>query len=220
MTTEYSRLSNIHNFDSTNFHMYNADTMDDRHKQEPEDIETVLEDEVSGEEFEVEEIEAAGAQKIKKLRDALKVCEEEKSKHLDDLQRARADFLNSKRRLEEQLERDRERITNKMLEELLPLIDSFDTALSDTAALDRADDKWRSGITAIHNQLMSFLKSNKVEEIETLGKPFNPHEHEAIANTPVTDHTQADTVVAVLQKGFKRNDAIIRPAKVAVGILA
>lgn len=220
MTTNSICLSKLNIFDSTKKHMYNADTMVDRHKQEPEEVEMIEDEETTGEELEVEEIEAEGAKKMKHLRDSLKACEAEKIQYLEDLQRSRADFLNSKRRLEEQFERDRERVIDRLLTDLLPLIDSFDTAMSDAAALERMDEKWRSGITAIHNQLMSFLKSNKVEEIATLGKPFDPHEHEAIANTPVTSASQADTVVAVLQKGFKRGDTIIRPAKVAVGITA
>lgn len=191
--------------------------MVDRHKHEPEDAEIIDELVEEGETLEVEEVEAYEGGKIKKLRDSLKACEAEKMKSLEDLQRSRADFLNSKRRLEEQLERDRERIIERMIIDLIPLVDSFDTALSNPQALDELTPTWRAGIEAIHGQLKSYLKSNHVEEINPLGSTFDPHEHEAVSNVPTTEKKQIDTVIAVLQKGFKRKDVVIRPAKVAVG---
>lgn len=191
--------------------------MVDTHKQEPEEMDFIPEEIEAGDEPDIEDIEAQSAEKMKKLRDSLKASEAEKMKALEDLQRARADFLNSKRRLEEQLARDRERIIERMIIDLLPLVDSFEAAQANKELWEKIDPIQRTGIEGIYAQLMSYLKSNNVEVIETLGKHFSPHEHEAVANVPVTDEAQRDTVIAVLQKGFKRNDVIIRPAKVAVG---
>ncbi len=102
--------------------------------------------------------------------------------------------------------------------ELLTLVDSFDTAMVDKALLDTIDERWRVGIEAIHTKLISILKSNNVEPIDPHGEAFNPEEHEAVSNSPVTDDAHVDTIVAVLQKGFKRkNGTIIRPARVVVG---
>lgn len=191
--------------------------MVDTHKQEPEETDFIPEEIEAGDEPDIEDIEAQSTEKMKKLRDSLKASEAEKMKALEDLQRARADFLNSKRRLEEQLARDRERIIERMIIDLLPLVDSFEAAQANKELWEKIDPIQRTGIEGIYAQLMSYLKSNNVEVIETLGKHFSPHEHEAVANVPVTDEAQRDTVIAVLQKGFKRNDVIIRPAKVAVG---
>ena len=163
-----------------------------------------------------EEEELLG-EKLKALRAKLALCEEEKRKHLEDLNRARADFLNGKRRLEEQLARDKERATDKMLVDLLTLMDSFDTAMADKTLWNTIDARWRVGVEAIQAKLVSILKGNGVVPLDPIGLPFNPEEHEAVSNSPVEDDAQVDTIVAVLQKGFKRNDTVIRPARVVVG---
>jgi molecular chaperone GrpE len=162
-------------------------------------------------EMEAGEEEASYSKKIKDLRDKLVTCEEEKRQHLEDLSRARADFLNSKKRNEEQLVRDRERITERHIENLLPLADSFEMAMRDPAWA-AADPKWRAGIEGIHTQLMNILKSNNVEVLDPLGKEFDPYEHEALMDTG-----NGSTVSNVIQRGYKIGDRVLRPAKVAVG---
>ncbi len=180
-------------------------------------------DEVSQEgsdiaESEIEEIEGKVDDKLKSLKTKLKKSEEERVKLLEDLQRTKADFLNSKRRLEEQSLRNNERVTERILIDLLPLLDSFETALGDTEALERLDPNWKTGIQGIYSLFTNFLRTNGIVEIESEGKHFSPHEHEAISNIPVTDAAQIDKVISVLQKGYKRNDVVLRPAKVTVGV--
>ena len=162
---------------------------------------------------EIEDIEEATGEKLSKLRHKLKEAEEAKRQALEDLQRTKADFLNSRKRLEEQLERDRERITLRHIEELLPLKDSFDMATQDPA-WQEADEKWRRGVEGIYTQLSGLLKNYGVTEIEAEGLPFNPHEHEA-----VSQEGEGQTVIRILQKGYKRGEVIVRPARVAVGSL-
>src|SRR5690606_19600211 len=116
------------NFDTTSFSRYNAPAMKENENHNS-DEETVLEEETDDSfEPELEDIEEAAGDKLKKLRDKLKACDEDKRQILEELQRSKADFLNSRKRLENQLERDRERITTGHIEELLPLKDSFDIA--------------------------------------------------------------------------------------------
>jgi molecular chaperone GrpE len=184
-----------------------------KEEKNPHSEEEMVLEEENGETHEpdLEEIEERAEDKLKLLREKLQAADEEKRQLLEDLQRAKADFLNSRKRLEEQLERDRERITIKHLEEILPLKDSFDMAMQDPV-WNEADEKWRKGVEGIHAQLANVLKSNGITEIEAEGKEFNPYEHEAVSH-----EGDGDTVVAVLQKGYKKGDTIIRPAKVAVG---
>lgn len=190
--------------------------MDDKDDiQLEEAVHDVLPEETS--EPEIDESEGRMEDKIKSLKAKLKESEDARTELLEDLQRTKADFLNSKRRIEEQSARNNERTTERLLTDLLPLIDSFDTAMSDKEMLGRLDPKWKSGMEGIHGLLINFLKSYGVTEIETEGKHFSPHEHEAISNVPVTDAKQVDTVITVLQKGFKRNNTVLRPAKVTVG---
>ena len=178
--------------------------------------EIVVENETPQDDIELDEEEGILSDKLKLLKQKLSACEEEKRGHLEELQRTRADFLNSKRRIEEQAQREKERAKDKILIELLTLVDSFDTAMADKEVWESVDVKWRSGIEAIQSKLQSILTAQYITPIDSVGKQFNPEEHEAVSSTQVDD-AHVDTVIAVLQKGFKRGDTIIRPARVVVG---
>lgn len=192
--------------------MYNASAMLDKDKKYDGENEFVPEtNESTHNDVELEEEESTSSDKIKSLRKKLEASEKERQGYLEDLQRTKADFLNSKRRLEEQLLRDRERITERHMEELLPLADSFEMAMKDSS-WEEADEKWRKGVEGIHQQLMNIFKTNGVEVLNPLGKEFNPYEHEAL-----TDSGTNTIIADVIQKGYKIGERIIRPAKVAVG---
>lgn len=194
----------------------------DKKEQEAEleiELETTGEDNVI--EPELDDIEATSSNKMKDLRDKLKTCEAEKRDQLEQTQRAKADFLNARKRLEEERVRDRERMIEGHVIELLPLYDSFSMAMSNQAAWEAIDKNWRVGVEGIFAQLQSLLQSYHVTTINPLGANFDPIEHEAVGSESVTDSTQHDTVIKVIQPGFKRikdsNTVIIRPARVIVG---
>ena len=169
-----------------------------KHDEElQDDIDFTNEDSVSIDP-ELEEVDEQSLDKIKKLRADLKVCHEERQSIQEELQRNRADFLNARKRQEEQLGRDRERITIKHIEELLPIVDSFDMAINDPK-WPSADPVWRKGMEGVYAQLMAVLKSYDVTAISPLGETFNPHEHEAL-----TDSNSNDIIAGVMQKGSKR----------------
>tara|TARA_B100000745_G_scaffold69298_1_gene41290 strand:+ start:1965 stop:2567 length:603 start_codon:yes stop_codon:yes gene_type:complete len=184
-----------------------------------DDIELTGED--NAVEPELEEIEGNSNAKVKKLRDKLKECEAEKMEHLENLQRVKAEFLNSKKRLEEERLKDKERAVNDQIEKLLPLCDSFHMAMANKEAWDAVDAQWRSGIEGIHAQLHSILSSYNVSEVSPLGEEFDPQQHEAMGNAPVTEETENGKVVQVIQNGFVRTtpqgDVLLRPARVIVG---
>lgn len=208
-----SRLRFSTFFDSNKNCLYNARAMKDTHEKHDDDV-TVLDEAYSDDaDLELADEEAKNSDKIKALRAKLKDCETEKMQYLEDLQRAKADFLNSKRRLEEQFKTDRERIVERIIEDFLPLIDSFETALTQKGVVE---GNWEKGIIAIHNQFIAILKNYNITEIEAAGKVFNPHEHEAVQSLEGTKNEPPDTILQVLQKGYKRGDTIIRPAKVVI----
>lgn len=190
--------------------------VDTHNKDEVEEIVTEDDTVPQDTDIDLEDEEEQLGDKLKSMRKKLVACEADKQKYLEDLQRTRADFLNSRRRLEEQVARDKERATDKILVELLTLADSFDIAMSDKEWAS-VDAKWRSGVEAIQATLASLLRQYQVVSEDPVGTPFNPEEHEAVLNTPVTDKAQIDTIIAVLQKGYRRGDHIIRPARVVVG---
>jgi molecular chaperone GrpE len=194
--------------------MYNAPAMVDKNELHDDDI--VLEDEqddAQDQDLELEAEEELTNEKFKKLRQKLKDSESEKMAALEEQGRIRADFLNGKRRLEEQFKTDKERIIDRVVEDFLPLIDSFETAL---AHAQNETGEWKKGIEVMYGQFLSILRGYDITEIETEGKPFNPHEHEAVTARKGSEGEAADTVIQVLQKGYKRGDSIIRPAKVVI----
>lgn len=180
-------------------------------KKDEEQLET------SPEDLELEDLEERAEDKAKSLRAKLKSCDEEKRKILEDLQRTKADFLNSRRRIEEQATRNTERAIDDFIVALLPIVDSFDMAMADKKVWESADESWRKGIEAIQAQVHSLLKAYNVEQIGTEGEHFDPERHEAVSNTPVDEEDAVDTVIQIFQKGYGRNGHIIRTAKVTVG---
>ncbi len=184
-----------------------------------DDIESVDEEEHA--DTELEDIEENSTDTIKKLKAKLKQCEGEKMEYLENLQRAKAEFLNGKRRLEEERGRDKERAITTQIEKLIPLCDSFQMALRDTKGMEASDANWRTGIEGIYTQLQSLLSSYNVHEINPVGEVFNPNVHEAMTTVPLTDSDKNNTVISVIQNGYVRTlgegTELIRPARVTVG---
>ncbi|MEZ4104585.1 MAG: nucleotide exchange factor GrpE [Candidatus Paceibacterota bacterium] len=185
-----------------------------------EDLEITNEDNEI-EESDLEEIESNQAEVIKKLKAKLKTCEQDRREILEESQRAKADFLNARKRLEEERIRDRVRNKKSHIEELLPLCDSFQMAMSDKEAWEKADKAWRAGIEGIHSQLMRLLNSYGVKVINPVGEKFDPHRDEAIGTEMVENESEVDTVISVVQFGYELTDEdeIIRPARVTTGVI-
>lgn len=184
----------------------------DKDLNEEETFEFTGEDNVD--DIEIEEAETGAKNKVKKVKTQLSVCQEEKAQALEDLQRAKADFLNTKKRLEEQGKLDRERTLNAFLASLLPLCDSFDMAFSDAAAWGAVDENWRKGVEGIKSQLDSILKQHNVTTFGARDEHFDPNRHEAMS--AIDDGGESETVAEVLQPGYERNGDVIRPAKVII----
>lgn len=194
---------------------------EDTHENEPEvDIELTGEDNLD--EPLMEDIEANNQSKVKSLQAKLKACEAEKTKSQDDLQRAKADFLNARRRLEEEREREKDKLITKHIEKLLPLYDSFSMAMNNQEVWNAVDGQWRKGVESIYTQLQRLLTSYGVAEVDPTGEEFNPVEHEAMVEQPVIEEKDNHMIMSVIQKGFVRTvdgkTELIRPAGVAVGV--
>ena len=196
-----------------------------KHKHDnDEEFEDIIEDNTTtaAEEPELLDIEDAEENKLKKLREKLKQAEEGKRSALEDLATVRADFLNARKRLEEDSKRVIERKTIRHMESLLPLADSFYMAMSNKKVWESADEKWRKGVEGINLQLLQILKDNGVQPIDPTGEVFDPAKHEAIGTTPV-EAELVDTVVLVMQQGYEMTlgdkTELIRPARVTTGTL-
>lgn len=187
--------------------------MDKKSKNANEDdIQFTGEDNID--EPQIVDIEEGKNNKISKLKEKLKTCEEDRVAQLEELQRTKADFLNSKKRLEEQGKLNNERNQNNFIQSLLPLCDSFDMAISNKDVWESVDENWRNGVEAIQNQLHSILKQHNVTEMKVAGESFDPNRHEAMST--IDGEGKSETIVEVLQKGYERNGMVLRPAKVII----
>jgi molecular chaperone GrpE len=137
----------------------------------------------------------------------------------EDLQRAQdmylramADFDNYRKRVERERASAARAGKREVLVRLLDVVDAFDRALKH---MDEASESVRTGVQAIHRQLMSLLQSQGVTPFESLGAKFNPTLHEAIG-AEETDSHAPDTVIDEVSRGYKWGDEVLRVAHVRV----
>ena len=130
----------------------------------------------------------------------------------DRLLRLAADFDNYRKRAAREREEYVALANERLLKELLPVLDDLERALN--AAEDHEEAQLEEGVRLVHRSLASLLARNGVEEIATDGK-FDPHVHEALLAQPAEDREQGD-VLDVIQKGYKLGDRVVRPARVIV----
>jgi len=155
--------------------------------------------------------------KIKDLKAKLKQSQEERQEYLDGWQRAKADLINVKKRAVDEQGSFLERAGTAFVEDLFPVLDSFDMAFKNKEAWESAPEQWRRGVEYIHGQLLSIIESRGVKIINPLGQPFNHNEHQSIASITVEDPSQEGIVLDVVRTGYKLGDTVIRPADVKVG---
>lgn len=142
---------------------------------------------------------------------------EKRIKELEDsLLRSKAEFINYRKRLEEEQSRLLKYCNEDLIKETLPILDNFERAIKmDDTNLDDEVSKFLSGFKMIYCNLVNILKSYGVIEIDGNNKPFDPTYHEAIM-TEKRDGVQSGMVLEVLQKGYILKDRVIRPAMVKV----
>ena len=142
---------------------------------------------------------------------------EKRIKELEDsLLRSKAEFINYRKRLEEEQSRLLKYCNEDLIKETLPILDNFERAIKmDDKNLDDEVSKFLSGFKMIYCNLVNILKNYGVIEIDGNNKPFDPTYHEAIM-TEKRDGVQSGMVLEVLQKGYILKDRVIRPAMVKV----
>jgi molecular chaperone GrpE len=154
----------------------------------------------------------AQIEQLTQERDDARTAAEE---YLGALQRERAEFQNFKRRTTEERMRDLGLAGEDLIRKVLVLADDFDRAIEarpDTIA----EEAWFEGIAAIDRKLRLLLESEGVSQIDAApGRPFDPREHEAIANVPGSDQPDG-AIVEEIRRGYRLRDRVIRPALVAV----
>ena len=147
--------------------------------------------------------------------DELDVTKAKADEYLAGLQRERAEFTNFRRRTAEEREQMLGLAGEDLIRKVLAIADDFDLAI-DNRPEDLGGNGWVEGVTAIDRKLRALLDSEGVRQIEAEpGTPFDPREHEAIANVAGSGHPEG-SIVDVIRRGYKLRDRVIRPALVAV----
>jgi len=134
------------------------------------------------------------------------------------LQRERANFLNFKRRSEQERAEERARGREDVVRALLPVIDDLERALEHVPD-DLIEHPWAQGTALTRQQLLDALRKLGVERVGEPGEPFDPAKHEAVES----EQPSADAeprVIRVVRPGFQMNGRLLRPAQVAVGTYA
>lgn len=137
----------------------------------------------------------------------------EKQDLMNMLVRRQADFENYRKRVEKERAQDRQRATESTIEHLLPVLDAFDRALSESG--DTAYIEYRKGFEMIRRQLWETLAKQGLVRIEAKDQEFNPHFHHAIERVETTEHADG-IVIGELQPGYMFHGRVIRPAMVRV----
>lgn len=155
----------------------------------------------------------AGEQGVPEL-DPLDAALLERDEQIAAHQRTAADFANFRRRTAEEREREAGLAGDSLLLKALAVADDMDRALA--AVPDNLTaEAWVEGVAAIHRKLLALLESEGVTPFDTVGKAFDPREHEAIAKVPKSGKA-AGEVITEHQKGWRIRDRILRPAVVSV----
>jgi molecular chaperone GrpE len=146
------------------------------------------------------------------MEDMLRQAELNAQEHHDAWLRAKAETENVRRRAVEDVEKARKFALDKFAGDLLAVKDSLEAALAvnDNATLESV----KSGVELTLKQLASVFDKNAINEINPLGAKFDPNQHQAIGM--MDGEGEANTVASVLQKGYRLNERVIRPALVMV----
>ena len=138
---------------------------------------------------------------------------------LEDLRqtllRRQADFENYRKRIEKERFEDSKRATARVIEGLIPIIDGFEHALA--AHREAEYENYRKGFELIYKQLLDNITRLGVERIDPVGKPFDPHLHQAMDRTETTEHKDG-TILQVFQPGYVFHGRVLRPAMVRVAV--
>jgi molecular chaperone GrpE len=135
----------------------------------------------------------------------------ERDEAVDHWKRTAADFDNFRKRTTREREKYMTFANERLVGELLPILDDLERALQ--AAAEHEEARLEEGVELVHRELASLLERHGVKEIETSGM-FDPHVHEALVAQP----SEADegSVLDVIQKGYTLGERVVRPARVVV----
>ncbi|MAZ44407.1 MAG: nucleotide exchange factor GrpE [Legionellales bacterium] len=149
---------------------------------------------------------------VSELEQALEKAQADASGHWDRLLRKEAELQNIQRRAEQNVSEARQFALKGFILDLLSVMDSFDQGM---ALTEKADPALAEGMKLTHQQMVNTLEKYGVSILDPVGEPFNPQSHEALTMQP-SEECPPNHIIAVVQKGYRLHDRVIRPAKVII----
>lgn len=159
--------------------------------------------------------ETTGNGELEALRKDLEDATREGQEYLGLLKRTQADFVNYRRRVDQERGESLSAGKAALAHRILPVLDDFDRAVKAMPS-DLAKNEWAQGIELIARKLNAALEAEGIARIQALGADFDPWQHEAMMHAPSTEE-QAGKVIEVYREGYKQGDKVLRPAQVIVG---
>ena len=169
------------------------------------------EEDPQNEQEQLEDKEAAeGASRT--TEDPLARIQRERDQYLDLARRSQADFENYRKRAAKEAAAAGQRAKSGLVRELLPVVDNLERAL---ASAGESEQHLAEGVRLVHSELISVLERNGVQQFDPSGERFDPGEHEALSMRP-QDGAESGVVLDVVEKGYRANGTVLRPARVVV----
>jgi molecular chaperone GrpE len=153
---------------------------------------------------------------LKKLRADLKACKAEKEEYLTGWQKERAEFANYRKQEEDRKSMFSEAMRERILTRFLSVADSFNMAFANKEAWEKVDQNWRKGVEYIYSQMNNIFEEYGVKSFGEVGESFDPNIHQSIDVVPTDKKDMEHKVAAVIQRGYKLGERVIRPARVNV----
>lgn len=162
-----------------------------------------------------EEQVSEDAEEVDPLQKELEETKAKLEESEDRFLRLQAELQNIQKRNRRERETATRYRSQDLAKQLLPAIDNLERALQ-IEVEDEAGKNLKKGIEMVMESINQALKAEGIEEIDALGKPFDPNLHEAYTQVPADDNQESGTVAQVFEKGYKLHDRVLRAAKVAV----
>jgi molecular chaperone GrpE len=168
--------------------------------------------EPSGEEDPANEQRILEEKEEVEAEDPLARAQRERDEYLDLARRSQADFENYRKRAAKEAAAAGERAKSGLVRELLPIVDNLERALRSAG---EGEQHLAEGVRLVHSELIAVLERNGVEQFDPAGERFDPTEHEALSMRE-QDGAESGLVLDVVEKGYRTNGTILRPARVVV----
>jgi molecular chaperone GrpE len=154
------------------------------------------------------------AEALETLRAELAEIEQKADEYLRLAQRTQADFINYRRRVEDERAQQTREANVAYIQRLLPVLDDFERALANAGA-EELESNWGKGIELVERNLRGLLAADDVQRIAAEGAEFDPREHEGVGRQPSADVPEGH-VLHVVRQGYRKGDRVLRPAQVII----